>query len=304
MPGKLAVGSSRLFVAVNPHSKTGADTDLHALFPEVSIDTGCVIHRLTANQQLTEVAREAARAGFDIVAAAGGDGTVAQVATGLIGTNARLGIIPLGTSNVLARELKIPLDPAQAVKLLCEPFAERTLDAMKVGDQYLFTQIGIGVNALAIQGASAQSKRRFGRFAYFWAGVKQLLGYNPTRFTIKADDVETAVRAVQVMVINSSEVGTLGIQWGHRVQCDDGEVEVCIMRGKTALDYAGMWLSLARRKPHLDRRIKYLRARQRITVRSHPPLPVQGDGEILGDTPLHVEVVPSAVRVLVPADAE
>ncbi len=300
MSHAVAARPKRLLIIVNPKSKTGADADWTQLTADHASGHDCVLHKLQGDQPLTQVARQAAESGFDLVAAAGGDGTVAAVASALVGTKTRLGIIPLGTSNVLARDLDIPLNTADALRLLLESPAVLRVDAMKVGDQYLFTQLGVGINALAIQGATAENKRRFGRFAYMWAGAVQLLGFNPKRFTISIDGRVVRTRALQVMIINSSAVGTLGIQWGSEVRSDDGEIEVCLMRGRSVWDYAGMWWSLARGKARHDPRISYRKAKALIEIASRPPLPVQGDGEILGDTPLRVEVIPGAVEIVVP----
>lgn len=300
MQGSTVTARRRVFVAINPGARTGSEVDLDVAFGDDQTSHERVLHRLTPRQRLSEVAREAARAGFHTVVAAGGDGTVAAVASGLVGTKAALGIIPLGTSNVLARELGIPLDPKSAAQIVTDQQAERDLDGLKVEDRFLFTQIGIGINALAISGASKEHKRRFGRLAYAWAGIVRLVGYNPTRFSIRADDQVLRCRAIQVMVINSSAVGTLGIQWGADVRSDDGVVEVCVMRGRTVGDYVGMWWSLARGAAHSDPRFTYLRARRTIQVITRPLLPIQGDGEMLGKTPLTVEVIPKAVRVIVP----
>src|SRR6185437_1699048 len=116
------------------------------------------VHETAEGEDIAATARAAAGRGFDVVVAAGGDGTVARVANGVIGTPARLGIVPLGTTNVLARELGIPLVPDAACRLLAGPNATTTIDGMRAGGAYFFTQIGVGIDALMIRDTNPDSK--------------------------------------------------------------------------------------------------------------------------------------------------
>ena len=101
---------------------------------------------------------------------------------------ARMGIIPLGTTNVLARELGIPLDLDDACDLLAGPNRTADIDVMRVGDKHYVTQIGIGVDALMIRDTPDEHKRRLGVAAYLWTAVSRLIGFRLRRFSITADD--------------------------------------------------------------------------------------------------------------------
>jgi len=100
------------------------------------------------------------------VLAVGGDGTVSAVASGLIGSEVPLGIVPAGTANILADELNIPLDVEQACQLLASRHRTVHLDAMWVGQHPYFTHVGVGLDALVMQDTRPDTKRRFGRMAY------------------------------------------------------------------------------------------------------------------------------------------
>ena len=104
--------------------------------------------------------------GVDLVIAAGGDGTVSLVADSLVNTDIPLGILPAGSANVLALELGLPNDLAQAAEVLAGDHRELTLDLMKAEGRYFILQIGIGLDAMMIQDTDRRSKRIAGRWAY------------------------------------------------------------------------------------------------------------------------------------------
>jgi YegS/Rv2252/BmrU family lipid kinase len=250
---------------------------------------------------VTEVTREMLAHGFDIVVAIGGDGTVSDVAEALIGTDIPLGIIAAGTANVFARELELPLDLAGACTMLAGQHATTSVDAMQVGDKYFVLQIGIGIDSLMIRDTDRQAKRRFGRAAYLWTAFTRLIGNQPERFTIVVDGQRSRPRASQVLIANGGVLGVPPLRWGPHIRPDDGRIDVCIISARTALDYLGLaWHTLTGQQRR-DRNVRYLAAERSIVVSADHPLPVQADGEIIGETPLQVQVVPDALRVIVPA---
>ena len=236
-----------------------------------------------------------------VVVAAGGDGTISQVAEALIGTDTCLGIIPVGTANVFARELGIPLDLEAACALLNGQPHTTSVDAMKVGEQYFVLQIGIGIDSLMIRDTDRQAKRRFGRAAYMWTAFRRLIGYQSMRFTIVADGKRMRPRASQVLIANGGVLGAPPFRWGPNIRPDDGQIDLCIVSARTALDYVGLiWHTLVGQQRR-DRNVRYLTAERSIAISADQPLPIQADGEIIGDTPIQIEVVPDALKVIVPA---
>jgi YegS/Rv2252/BmrU family lipid kinase len=297
--------AARVFAVVNAHSGQ-SDPDRLVLALRAGLggrDRELVIHETRKDEDLAAIVRDAARGGFDLIVAAGGDGTVSAVANGLIGSEAALAIIPLGTTNVLARELGVPLNMEAACDLLSGPGETKRIDAMKVGASCYFTQIGVGVDALMIGGTSETDKRRIGALAYVLTMLKSLAGYRPRRVTVSADDREIRTRSPQVILANCGTLGASALRWGPEIQVDDGWIDVCVFRPRSLLDYPRIvWNFLVGRHGR-EPRMTYLRASRRVTVDAVKPLPVQGDGEIITQVPVTVEVVPRAVRVLVPATA-
>jgi diacylglycerol kinase (ATP) len=259
----------------------------------------CDVHVIAATEQVTAAVRAALPAGYELVAAAGGDGTVSAVASALVHTDVPLGIIPIGTGNILARDLGIPLDLDSALHLLCAPHHTRTLDAMQVGEQLYLLSIGVGLSAVIFRDTTLEDKRRWGRYAYVLRGLQALLGFQPRRFTLTIDGKGSRVRAAEVVVANSSTVGAPSIRWGTHVQLDDGVLDVCIVRARAPLDYFAIAWNLLRGQKR-DPRVRFLRARESIVIGASHLLPVEADGDLIGQTPVHIQVVPAAVRVIAP----
>jgi YegS/Rv2252/BmrU family lipid kinase len=291
-----------VFVVLNPVAGSCIATDVRQTL-EQHFEGQCEIYETTGSESenVTEVTRAALARNFSMIIAIGGDGTVSDVAEALIDTDVPLGIIPAGTANVFARELELPLDLEGACTMLAGQHGTTSVDAMQVGEKYFVLQIGIGIDSLMIRDTARQAKRRFGRAAYLWTAFTRLIGYQPERFTIMVDGKRSRPRASQVLIANGGVLGIPPLRWGPHIRPDDGRIDVCIISARTAVDYIGLAWHTLMSQQRRDRNVRYLSAKQSILVSADHPLPVQADGEIIGETPLHVRVVPDALRVIVPA---
>jgi len=294
---------ARMFVVLNPMAGScTADDVRQALERQLGEQIQTDIYETTGatGEDIVALVRAELANNPSVVVAAGGDGTISDVAEALIGTDTRLGIIPVGTANIFARELGIPLDLEGACALLDGQPSTTNVDAMKVGKQYFVLQIGIGIDSLMIRDTDRQSKRRFGRAAYIWTAFTRLIGYQPTRFTIVADGKRIRPRASQVLIANGGVLGAPPFRWGPDIRPDDGKINVCIVSARTALDYIGLiWHTLLGQQRR-DRNVRYLTAERSIAISADQALPIQADGEIIGDTPIQIEVIPDALKVIVP----
>ncbi|MBE0411117.1 MAG: diacylglycerol kinase family lipid kinase, partial [Anaerolineales bacterium] len=229
---------------------------------------------------------------------AGGDGTVSGVAAGLVNSQVPMAILPIGTGNALARELGIPLYLEEAVQLLVDEHDQRDIDGMWVKGMLSVLGVGIGLTSLTMQETGREQKRRFGLLAYVWNGLKQLGGVGLNRFEVEIDGETRQVTASEIYISNSRVLGIKPFNLGSNVRPDDGVVQVCIVKARTAWDYLRVAAQLVtgRRRDEID----CVGAVKKIKVRVSRPLPIQADGEIVGTTPVEVQVVPAAVRVVVP----
>jgi len=297
---------ARIFVVLNPMAGSSNAADIRqALQQQLGEQIQTEIYETTGDEgeDIVAIVRAELANNPSVVVAAGGDGTISDVAEALIGTDTRLGIIPVGTANVFARELGIPLDLEGACALLDGEPHTTSVDAMKVGEQYYVLQIGIGIDSLMIRDTDRQAKRRFGRAAYMWTAFTRLIGYQPMRFTIVADGKRLRPRASQVLIANGGVLGAPPFRWGPNIRPDDGKIDVCIVSARTALDYMGLIWHTILGQQRRDRNVRYLTAERSIAISADHPLPIQADGEIIGDTPIQIQVIPNALRVIVPAPA-
>jgi len=298
----IAQEKARVFVVLNPMAGSANAADVRqALEKHLGELIQTDIYETTGHEDVVAIVRAELTNSPSVVVAAGGDGTISDVAEALIGADVRLGIIPVGTANIFARELGIPLDLEDACALLDSQPNTTSIDAMKVGDQYFVLQIGIGIDSLMIRDTDRQSKRRFGRAAYLWTAFTRLIGYQPVRFTIVADGKRVRPRASQVLIANGGVLGAPPFRWGPNIRPDDGKIDVCIVGARTALDYMGLIWHTILGQQRRDRNVRYLTAERSIAISADQPLPIQADGEIIGDTPIQIEVVPNALKVIVPA---
>lgn len=258
------------------------------------------VHEQVKGDKPGEIVRARLRDGFDLVVAAGGDGTVSGVVDGLCGSSIPLGIIPTGTGNLIAREFDIPTDVDEAVALIAGKPRSLRIDAMKIGKHAYVLNAGVGIGAAVIAGTTRTSKRRFGRIAYFATALKVFrLGPRPLDVTV--DGYTRKVRAVEVSISNCGILARKLYPKGPEIRSDDGHVDLWILGMRSFFDYALYLLGIVfgwRAKA------EFLIASKGVSIVSRVPLPAQADGDIIGTTPLELEVLPGAVTVLVPGETD
>lgn len=163
-------------IVLNPEARTSRRD---AVASRIGNVVGNAVVRLTEGPRHAEVlAREAVAQGFKTIVAGGGDGTVNEVLRGIAGADVRLGVLPLGTMNVFARELKIPLQWTEAWKTIALGF-ERRVDIGWANDMPIAQLAGVGFDAQAISRVHPGIKRRLGPVAYVWAGILELFTRMP-----------------------------------------------------------------------------------------------------------------------------
>ncbi|MEN9937391.1 MAG: hypothetical protein RLZZ387_3970, partial [Chloroflexota bacterium] len=134
----------------------------------------------------TRIAREAAEEGYDVVVAAGGDGTINEVVNGLAGTRAALAPLPVGTMNVWARELGLPLQPRATAEALLQARV-RSIDLGRAGSRYFLLMAGVGFDAAVVGEVRSPEKRRLGILAYVLRAVTVALRFRGARARVVVD---------------------------------------------------------------------------------------------------------------------
>lgn len=242
---------------------------------------------------------EEARDTYDVVAAAGGDGTVREVAGGLRGGRARLAILPNGTANVLAADLRIPLRLAAAADLLAPDARVTPLDLGEVNGRPFVLNVGIGYAARLIIDTPAPLKRRIGFFAYLPAAVHAAFARDRGTVTVTMGAQRYQGPVQMVFIGNSGGIGGNLIYIAPDVQPNDGQLTVTIFAPRSPVGTLWTFMQLAMRQYGAIHGAAYWRGTE-VTITSDSPLPVEVDGDAAGTTPCTVRLSPAALLVIVP----
>jgi YegS/Rv2252/BmrU family lipid kinase len=250
------------------------------------------------------LAREAAEAGVDVVAAYGGDGTVMEVASGLIGTDVPLAIFPGGTANVMSLELGIPSDLAEASAIVCrEECVTVPIDMGQLDDdRYFILRVGIGLEAAMVEGADRDLKNRLGTFAYALSALQALSAPTVSHYTLTIDGQQSECEGVACLICNSGNLGKAGIALSSAVSVRDGLLDVFVLQRADLPSLLSIAKDVLTQSDPATPVLQHWQGRE-IIVAAEPHQSTQADGEVLGQTPVTARVLPGAVRVIVPDDA-
>jgi YegS/Rv2252/BmrU family lipid kinase len=262
------------------------------------------IYETTGKEDVREHVREAVQRGFKLFISAGGDGTLSAVIDGLVGSDLPLVIIPTGTWNALARALDIPLQLEQASNLLFQPHRIQTIDAMQVGRNYFVLSVSAGIGAMAMKDVEREDKRRLGKLADLRTAIAELLAFRAFQFEVKIDGTLTKFRASELMVANTSILGLKALRLNPSIRMDDGKLNVCRLYANTVTEYLRLGLSMLRGDQERSWNVLCVEALNEVEIRSRERLPVQGDGEVIGQLPVTVKLRPKAIRIVTPPHAE
>jgi len=256
------------------------------------------------NENIKQLVRDAVKQGFKLFISAGGDGTLSSVIDGLVGTDLPLVILPTGTWNALARAMDIPLQLDQAIDLLFQDHKIQTIDAMQIDDNYFVLSVSAGVGSLTMKDVEREDKRRLGKFADLRKAISELLEFRAYQFEVKIDGTLTKFRASELMVANTSILGIKSLQLDPNIRMDDGKLNVCRIYANNVTDYLKLGISMFRGDQKRSWNVLCVEALEEVEIRSREKLPVQGDGDLIGQLPITVKIRPKAIRIVTPVDAK
>lgn len=293
---------------VNPAAGGGAANDVVPLVKVFAAQKGWLLDlRVTTSAE--DLARQACAGrsqGYKRILALGGDGTFQQLVNAIgTGNDVVLGLLPAGGGNDLAQALGLPLDPILAAGLLLDGEV-RFLDAARVrtsdGAMRLYLGGGgVGLDAAAAQFAGGAYRNFRGRSRYLLAAIRALIGFHPVqvRASIESDeDSELQANALLLGVLNTPSYGA-GLRLAPEARIDDGKLDLVLVDHLPLFQILRL---LPRLMTHGELRTKRVKRKtlRRVRIETKTPSRFHGDGEILGWTPVEIEVVPRAIRMLCP----
>ncbi len=293
----------RLFVIYNPIAGRGRQGRYRDILKRLEHWAQVTEHRTTGRGDARRLASEAAHAGcYDVVVAAGGDGTINEVANGLLANGARppaLGLIPLGTANVLASEIGIGDRPDRAADALlkgrAQPITLGLADSAD-GRRWFMQMAGVGFDARVVAGVSPMLKRWLAKGAYALQMLYCWLRYRRDVYRVTIDGVPYEVGSA-VVANGHYYGGTYVCAPGARL--GDPTLEVCLFLRSGRLHALRYLFALSRGRLHLHPDFKIVRGRE-VLIEGPEGDPVQGDGDIIGHLPVKISAVPAALALTVP----
>jgi diacylglycerol kinase (ATP) len=262
---------------------------------------GCevAVTETTRRGDAEALARLADPAKVDAVVAAGGDGTVGEVVNGLLGRNIPLGIIPLGTTNVLAAEIGLSGSPDAIAAVIAGADKRRCYLGLANGRIFMM-MAGIGFDAHVVQNVSPGLKRLIGKAAYVWAAMRELSRHAPAQYRVTLDG--RTMSAASIVIGN-------GRYYGGRYSCtpdarlDRPCFQVCLFGGFTRRATLSLVLALLRGTVPAMPDVTLIET-DRLHIDGRPDDPVQGDGDIITRLPLDIRMAEQTIDILAPAPVE
>ena len=245
-----------------------------------------------------ELAQRAVEQHIAVVIAAGGDGTINEIIQALAGSETALGVLPTGTVNVWAREMGIPLEQVKAREILVQGQTRR-VDLGRVNERYFLLMVGVGIDGEVTQAVERKPLKRLGILGYILAALWFGPGYLGFPLTLSVDDGEPVrTRALQIVIGNTQLYGG-AFKFTWLARCDDGLLDLCVVYKRGLLGRLVVLgdFVLGRKRRRLWVRYNTFK---KVVIETRDPVAIQIDGDPAGHTPATFEVMPGALKVIVP----
>jgi diacylglycerol kinase (ATP) len=294
---------SKIALVVRPPGDETRISVLQRVVSELREAGHTVIARMTFERgDALRFARRAARERYDLLLAAGGDGTINEVVNGIARAEwlPRLGIVPFGTANDFATALRLPEDPRAAVQLALTG-RPMEVDVARVNRRYFVNVSTGGFGAQATEEASLEAKRKFGPLAYVISGAKKLIDFETWRGRFRADGQLVHDGEFVFFAVGNSRLTGGGTRITPRAEFGDGKLDIVLVGGVSRLDFLSLLPDL-RAGTHLDSPgVLYLRA-HRFELDSDTGVPVNADGEAMRARRYRYRLLDRTLTIMVPHD--
>ncbi len=296
----------RAVLIVNPVSGQARGLRLGQSVKQALVDKGvfCSVRVTGGPGEAEKWASQAGGEGFDLIVAIGGDGTVGEVVSGQAraGDMVPIAVIPVGTANVVALALALPFFKGMALDTIFEGRSlEFDVGYLPEHDRHFFLMSAIGYPAKVIKDSPRRLKNLFGIFTYLGAAIRNVLKLDEVRIFIENESGQ--VREMEGNTILLSNIGKIG-DWNLKVTPDtsahDGKFDVTVISSRSLWGVVTVLFRMLTWRYRPSSRLHHFQA-ESVVIATDPPVGVQIDGEVLGNTPLTAQVKPGAIRMIVGA---
>lgn len=236
--------------------------------------------------------------GADVIVIYGGDGTVMEAAQALMNTKIPLLILPGGSANIMAKELGLPVTPAECLQLLHGKSQERTIDMGMMNSTPFLLRISVGGAADLVLNTTPELKSSYGQLAYTFTAFQQMTSARETEYSITIDGKEERVTGTSLLVVNTANMGFTDLPFLPTIKVDDGVFDLLVLRSNSWADIAATLTEALLYQKITDNMIHRSFSRANIKI--------LGDQRIICDdeevriSEMSISVVPQAIRCIVP----
>jgi diacylglycerol kinase (ATP) len=292
---------AKICVILNPSS--GSVRDVDTLVDQIAQLEDAEVFLTTKPGSAARFARAAMRKGPEVIVAAGGDGTLNEVING-IGENlgdTRVGLLPLGTGNDFARTIGIPTDLEAALEVI-RSGETRAVDLVRVTSdevRYFVNVSAGGFSGLVDEKLTPEMKKTWGPLAYLRSAAAALPELRAYRTTLSFDNTDSSVLELYNVVVANGRYVAGGRLIAPEASIDDGLLDIILIQQRSAPELALLAAQVAL-GAHLSSDAIVFRRAAKLTVNSKPGMWFNVDGELVGNEPARFEILPRALRFVVP----
>lgn len=261
-----------------------------------SLARDCVVCATTYTGEAEAMARRGVAEGFEKIVAAGGDGTINEVVNGLAGTDAMLGLLPIGTMNVFATELGLPVNNLELCWEIVNGDSIRAVDLPKANQKFFVQLAGVGLDAQVVKETSSNLKKNFGPLSYVISAV-QIAARKPPKLFIQSEDA--SIDEGSFVLVGNGRLYGGPFPFFKHAALDDGLLDVIVFKRLGYLEIIKYLQDVIFSSEIRVPEIEYFQTRQ-LCVESDQSVPVELDGELVGNCPVEFSVRDRSLRVLVP----
>lgn len=292
---------NKIIFIINPIAGKGqgklVESKIQQVFANKNIDFSTV---LTENVgHAITLAKQAILLNPTIIVACGGDGTINEVAQTLVGTDIALGIIPIGSGNGLAANLKIPKNIDLAIDGILN-HSKTKIDVGKINENYFFSNMGLGIDAAVIDNYSQTKKRNF--LGYVTASTKAMLQFKPKKFKIEIDQNDAFDDAYYFVFCSNSNEAGYGISFSPNAKLNDGKLDFLVVKKLNILQQLQFSACVLGKCIEKMNRAKVVQVNNVKFKTDEPKTVAQVDGEavIFEKNSIEVSIVVNALNIIVP----
>ncbi len=296
----------KIIISAGAGSVAGGDNKVSERLVQIFNDNGidADVSLAHSGAELSELARDAARGPYRVIVAGGGDGTVNSVAATVVRSGKILGVLPLGTLNHFARDLRIPFDLEAAAQTIVAGHTTE-VDVAEVNDRIFVNNSSLGLYPIIVREREKRERLGLGKWpAALWATIQALRRYPFLDVRLRVDE-EMLDRTTPFVFIGNNEYAMQAFNIGLRDRLDRGVLSIYITHRTSRLKLISLALRAVFGRLRNDKDFLAMRSNEVNIETRHKRLRVAFDGEIeVMQTPLHYRVRARALRVIVPRDAE